>query len=170
MGLHETRSLFSTAGVRTILQRYWFAILLPALLLVGCRGSGPGTGEAETGEAIEAPPEDLEPGKVFASGEYAEPAKELVEQLKTAFPGVEFSVGWTAKRLHVTVHEATASEAVAGALTSSRKDVHHRIIGICLGLTAPETEELWVISKSETGSASGEKGTWQTFQGMLGSG
>ena len=116
------------------------------------------------------PPEDLEPGKVFASGDYAAPATKLVEQLKATYPGVEFSVGWTAKRLHVTIHEATASDAVVGTLTGDRRAVHHRVIKICLRVTGPETEELWVVSKSATGSASGEKGTWRTFQGMLGGG
>lgn len=177
-GACRERRAHPTLGVSEIPQRYQLFILLVACVGAGCRGNSPagnaaadtGGSSAEAGEAIEMPPEDLEPGKVEASGEYAAPAKELMEQLTAAYPGVEFSVGWTAGRVHVTIHEGTASGAVAEGLVADRKALHGRIIGMCLAAAAPATKQIWVSSKSATGSGYSDKGEWATYKELLGGG
>jgi len=160
--------------VSEILYRYCFVLLIAAFVCVGCRGN-PGAAKAadgssaEAGEAEPAPPPDLKPGEVFASEEYSEPAKQLTEQLKVAYPGVDVSVAWSADWLRVTIHESMASESVLADLTSDRKRVHHDIMEYCFAVKAPPTSEIAVSSKTEDGSAYTDQGDWETYKGLLGS-
>jgi hypothetical protein len=177
-GVCRERRAHPTLGVSEIPQRYQLFILLLACVSAGCRGNSTagdpaaetGGGSAEAGEPVETPSEDLDPGEVEASGEYAAPAEKLMEQLKASYPGVEFSVGWTVGRAHVTIHEGTASGAVAEAVASDRKALHDRIVGMCLAAGAPATKEIWVSSKSEAGSVYSDKGEWETYRRLFGGG
>ena len=158
-----------------ILHRYCFVLLIAAFVCVGCRGNpgaekAGGGSSAEAGEVETAPPPTLEPGELFAAEEYSEPAKQLMEQLEAVYPGVEFSVAWSADWLRVTIHEETASESVLAGLTSDRKGLHHDIMEYCFAVKAPPTSEIAVSSKTEDGSGYTDEGDWETYKALLGVG
>jgi len=91
----------------------------------------------------------LPPHTFSAKGVYAAPARQLLQRLKKAYPGVGFSLAWDAQRLHVSVHGVTegamqSSPGPGDPLTRNEPNMWRGVEKLALSTPSPPTAELWV--------------------------
>ena len=146
-------------------------LVLIAVLLAGCSKpkqqlSGPAPVADATAPPDPADLEELPPGKVEASPDYARAAQRLLVDLRSAFPDADFGIAWNAHRLHISIHGVSYEAATETRLGDDGEPTNLAadVLTVCLAADAPPTKAFELSAKQEDGIWFTSPADWDQYE------